>query len=365
MAKNAMRAKRLKKSLVPIICVALVILLLVGSVVFTVFHYLGKIGRVDPNIETIPPELEVFDTDEPEESTFTYPPETDSPDSSATDAYSGTTTQTTQQPVATIAPEEITWEDIPAIGDDDILNIMLVGQDRRPGEGRTRSDVMMLCSINPQTGEVSLISFLRDLYVQIPGGYSDNRLNQAYFFGGFPLLYDAMYQNFGITIDGGFEVDFDGFVDIVDALGGVDVELSAAEAKIVGGGAVAGLNHLNGKQALTYSRIRVLDNDFGRTNRQREVMEALLNKFRNSDINTVLNLINTVLPMLTTDMTNAEIISLAKVLVPVAKTMEINTYSVPASDCYTFASIRGMSVLLPDLPKIRDYLKNEYLPLNR
>ncbi|MBQ1955027.1 MAG: LCP family protein, partial [Clostridia bacterium] len=237
-------------------------------------------------------------------------------------------------------------------------------QDRRPGETRTRSDVMMLCSINPQTGEVSLISFLRDLYVQIPG-YSDNRLNQAYFFGGFPLLYDTMNQNFGITIDGGFEVDFEGFVDIVDTLGGVDIELTAAEARYMGGGLVAGVNHLNGEQALAYSRIRALDNDWGRTSRQRTVMEAILNKFRNSDITTVVNLINEVLPMLTTDMSNTDILSLAKVLVPVAKNMEINTYSVPASDCYSFANIRGMEILLPNLPRIRNYLESEYLPLSK
>ncbi|MBR6772236.1 MAG: LCP family protein [Clostridia bacterium] len=362
MAKNAMRAKRLKKTLIPILCFVLVLVLLVGGACFAFFRYLGKIERVDPAPETIPPELEFFETDAPP-STEVITEIVTSVNSDGS-VVSSVVTVATEPPSAVIAPEEITWEDIAAIGDDELLNIMLVGQDRRPGEVRTRSDVMMLCSINPKTGEVSLVSFLRDLYVQIPG-YSDNRLNQAYFFGGFPLLYDAMNQNFGITIDGGFEVDFEGFVGVVDTLGGVDIELTAAEANYLGGGLVAGVNHLSGEQALAYSRIRALDNDWGRTSRQRTVMEAILNKFRNSDLSTVVSLVNEVLPMLTTDMSNADILSLAKVLVPVAKNMEINTYSVPASDCYSFANIRGMEVLLPDLPRIRNYLETEYLPLSK
>ena len=81
-----------------------------------------------------------------------------------------------------------------------------------------------------------MISFLRDLYVQIPGGYSDNRLNAAYAFSGFPLMVDTFYANFGITTDGFFEVDLAGFRSIVDILDGVDVTLTAREAEVVGVG---------------------------------------------------------------------------------------------------------------------------------
>lgn len=361
----ATKSKKRKKLLIVLICILLAIALLVGAVVAVVGHYLGKINRDDPG-ETIPPNLEEFETDLPPEHSQTSDTLQSTAGTLPGDSGQSTAqTEATEPPPVTIAPESVVWEDLPAIGDDEVLNIMLVGQDRRPGESRTRSDVMMLCSINPETGEVSLISFLRDLYVQIPGGYSDNRLNVAYFFGGFPLLYETMYQNFGVTVDGGFEVDFEGFSEIVDTLGGVDVNLSAAEAKLVGVGESSGVYHLNGEQALVFSRIRSLDNDFNRTGRQRIVMEAIFNKFRSSDLSTVLSLIDTVLPMLTTDMSNAEIISLATALVPLMSNMEISTYMVPAYDCYTFASIRGMSVLLPDLPKIRNYLATEYMPLNR
>lgn len=84
---------------------------------------------------------------------------------------------------------------------------------------------MILCSINLETGETSLISFLRDLYVQIPGGYSDNRLNATYAFGGFDLLDATLTENFGVSIDGNFEVDFTGFEAIIDMVGGIDIEL--------------------------------------------------------------------------------------------------------------------------------------------
>ncbi|MGN1451330.1 MAG: LCP family protein [Eubacteriales bacterium] len=347
-------SKSQKKAIAVVSGIVLFLLLITLCIIAVFSHYLGKINRSDNSGPTIPPEHEDFETDTPifdETSSLLNDPsnQTSAPSDFAADT--------------TLDPDSIEWAAGEALADDDLINIMLVGQDRRPGEGRTRSDVMILCSINPKTKEVSLISFLRDLYVQIPGGYSDNRLNVAYAFGGFPLLYETMYVNFGITIDGGLEVDFEGFTDIIDLLGGVDVELSAAEANIVGGGAVAGMNHLNGTQALNYARIRSLDNDFNRTGRQRLILESVFNKFRTSDLQTMLAFLDAALPLLTTDMDNSELVSLAVILAPMASSLELSNYMVPTYECYTFASIRGMSVLLPDLDRIRDLLKTEYLPL--
>ena len=87
-----------------------------------------------------------------------------------------------------------------------IINIMLIGQDRRPGEGRTRSDVMILCTINKQTQEITMTSFMRDMYVAIPG-YSDNKMNAAYALGGMTTLEACLEKNFGIHVDGNVEVD--------------------------------------------------------------------------------------------------------------------------------------------------------------
>ncbi len=371
MANKATQHKRRKKTASTLLCAVLIIAVLLCGAYFAVNLYLDRIDRVDENQETIAPSDEFFDTDATtlsqssgpassgDETSPSVPPENTTSETSAM----------TEPPQSTIRPEDIVWSDIPAIGDDELLNIMLVGQDRQPGETRTRTDTMILVSVNPKTGEISVISFLRDLYVQIPGGYSDNRLNQAYCFGGFPLLYDTMNVNFGVSVDGGFEVDFDGFIALVDLLGGIDIEITAAEARGLTYSdppyyVSEGMNHMDGGLALAYSRLRSIDNDFNRTGRQRTVVEAMFKKLTQSDVPTILSTVNAALPLLTTDMSNAEIIGLATTLAPLARDMEISSYMVPASDCYQFASIRDMSVLLPDLEKIRYYLENEYLPFN-
>ena len=220
---------------------------------------------------------------------------------------------------------------------------------------------MIVCSVNPQTKKVSMISFLRDLYVQIPG-YSDNRLNAAYAFGGFPLLKSALYANFGITIDGCFEVDFNGFTALIDQIGGVDITLTEAEAARVGQGAYAGLNHLNGAQALNYARIRKIGTDFARTNRQRTVLMAVFNKLKSRGGSEILKLLDAALPYIPTDMSSGDIYSLAAKLIPLATSLEVNSYYVPPEGTYSNVYIRGMAVLYPNLSSIRDILKNQYLP---
>ncbi|MBQ5974038.1 MAG: LCP family protein, partial [Oscillospiraceae bacterium] len=210
-----------------------------------------------------------------------------------------------------------------------------------------------------------LISFLRDLYVRIPGGYADNRLNNAYWYGGFPLLYETLNVNFGVSVDRGIEVDFDGFTALIDLIGGVDVTLTAAEASVVGGGAAEGVCHLNGRQALAFSRIRKLDNDFNRTGRQRAVLEAVFQKLREADLATLLKLLDAALPMITTDMTDSELMSLAVKLASLSGELQIRGHLIPASDSYRFARIREMEVLLPDAARIQRHLQEDYLPFDR
>lgn len=274
----------------------------------------------------------------------------------------------TSEKMTFIDPNDVEWDFIERIEDDHLMNILLVGQDRREGESRQRSDTMILCSINLETGETSLISFLRDLYVQIPGGYSDNRLNATYVFGGFDLLDATLTENFGVSIDGNFEVDFTGFKAIIDMIGGINIELTSAEAAYMNKRghslAVTGMNHLDGEEALTYARARKIDSDFGRTERQRKVLLAVYERVDHLPISDLLNLLYNALPYLTTDLTDAEILSLAYRLLPLFSSISINSYTVPANDCYYSANIRGMAVLVPDLQMIRQYLEEEYLPLN-
>lgn len=261
-----------------------------------------------------------------------------------------------------MSPDDIVMGKVTPLNDGELINIMLIGQDSRPGEGRQRSDTMILCSINPNTKEVSLVSFLRDLYVQLPGDYSANRLNTAYMLGGFELLKQTMRINFGITVDGCFGVDFGGFEKAIDIVGGVDVELSGAEAAIVGGGARAGMNHLNGAQALEYARIRKLDSDFGRSERQRNVLSSAFKSLGECSMKQCLHIADELLPCMTTDMSNTEIISLISHCYKLLGN-EIETYHIPEEGAYCDETIRGMAVLVPDLPVIRNQLET-YLPLS-
>ena len=263
-----------------------------------------------------------------------------------------------------IAPEEVTMPEEPAeviVKEEHVYNILLIGQDRRPGQGRQRSDAMILCTVNLDQKTLVMTSFMRDTYVKLPDyngkSYGSNRLNVPYAVGGMEMLDECMLMNFGIEIDHNIEVDFSGFEKIVNAVGGVNIELTGAEANHLGGGLKKGLNRLNGEQALAYSRIRALDNDFGRTNRQRKVLLAILERVKNLDLTEMLSLTETIFPMITTDMTNADIVNYVAEIFPILLDLEITTQSAPQTGEYKGAKIKGMSVLVPDLEAINTRLR--------
>ena len=242
-----------------------------------------------------------------------------------------------------------------------VYNILLIGQDRRPGEKRARSDSMILCTINTKEKTLVMTSFLRDLYVRIPDyngkSYQDNRLNTPYVIGGMEMLNECLEMNFGVQVDHNIEVDFSGFEKIIDTMGGVGIELTAKETRHVPGSRT-GWNHLNGAQALAYARIRKIDNDFGRTNRQRKVLLALIAQLKYTDLDTMMKLAEDIFPMITTDMTNADILTYLAKFAPMLSELEIKTQQIPASDAYRSAMIRGMSVLVPDIEKCCQQLKD-------
>ena len=246
--------------------------------------------------------------------------------------------------------------------DDHIINILLIGQDRRAGEGRTRSDSMILCTINTRKNTLMMTSFLRDLYVDLPDwngrSYQDNRLNVCYAFGGMGMLDLALKNNFGVVVDHNIEVDFGQFEDIIELFGGVEIELTKAEATHLGGGLKEGENLLTPKQALNYARIRKLDSDFGRTDRQRKVLTALLEALRDLEPDRMTAVINKMLPLLTTDMTNADMTHYMVSVLPVLSKMEITTQFIPTAGAYQNCYVRGMAVLVPDLEANREILKN-------
>ena len=249
-----------------------------------------------------------------------------------------------------------------------ITNILLIGQDRREGEDtkQARSDTMILCSFNQKTGQITMTSFLRDLYVPIPG-HGSNRINAAYSIGGMDLLRQTIQENFQVYIDGCVEVDFVQFTQIIDLLGGVQIPLRQDEADIInqetGSALTEGEQLLTGEQALTYSRIRYLDldGDFSRTNRQRKVMTALAETLRSAQISKVIPTLSKVLPMITTDMKSSQILLLAIELLPQLSDAQIASQRIPADGSYTDQTIDGMAVLVADMEKNRTLLRQSLL----
>ena len=345
----------------------------------TAFNRMKLPDTVDSEI---PPGDVTFET---YEETDPYIAETDEPgdDTSVT----GTQEEETVPHEGAVDPGKVEWPDSEGLGDDGLINILLVGQDTSSFKNRSRTDTMLLISVNPNTGGISMISFLRDLYVQIGNGYSDNRLNAAYPIGGFDRLFKVIKLNFGISCDYGVVVNFKSFMNIIDMLGGVEVELTQKEAnylkKTVPGvfpdvypnessvKVTAGKNLLPSEIALTYARTRKIDSDFGRTARQRKVMMSIYNRFRTADLGTILNIVNTVTGLSRPreeswiglyKMTESTLIELVTKLYPLIGN-EIAGYSVPAKGTYKYATIRGMSIILPDLVKIRENLK-KWLPLD-
>ena len=238
--------------------------------------------------------------------------------------------------------------------EDNIVNIMLIGQQAREKEEAKLSDTMILCSINKETKTITLTSFLRDLYVKLPNfqGHTcgKNRINVAYNLGwywsgekgGMEMLDQLILENFGVEVDYNVEVGFEAFKSVIDVLGGVDMELTADEAIHIQVGSGAGTYHLDGEAALNYARTRHAnagDNDFNRTNRQRKLITNLLNKCRSMSITDLHNILKEILPLVITDMTNEEITQCALELLPMLVDLKIVSNQVPAEGTYWFDMI--------------------------
>jgi len=244
-------------------------------------------------------------------------------------------------------------ETIPTAAEERI-NLLLIGQDTRESGSRARSDAMILCSIHPSTQTVTIISFLRDLYVRIPG-YSPNRLNAAYAFGGMPLLKKTFSENFGISVNGCIEVDFQQFTRLVDLMGGVTLSLRQDEADFLNQHCAhteltEGEQQLDGQQALAYVRIRKLDpdGDFSRTLRQRKLLTALMEQLRKCSLGEVFSVLSSLDDLISTDLTGTQITSYAAQLLPLLTHMEPEQLRIPADGTYTPKTIDGMEVLVAD-----------------
>jgi LCP family protein required for cell wall assembly len=243
------------------------------------------------------------------------------------------------------------------------VNIVLLGLDRRPNDNEgTRSDSMLLLSVDQDSKTANMLSIPRDLWIKIPG-HGNNRVNTAYFFGdqdhpgkgGPPLVKQAIQENFGIRVDYFVEIDFNGFRTIIDAIGGitldvkkplVDSEYPTEDYGIKRIYIPAGLQHMDGQTALEYARSRHSDSDLGRNQRQQDVLLAVREQGINLGLLTNNKLQTALQGAIKTDLTPGDMFSLGQIAVGM-KRDAIRQFSIDANVTHN-ARIDGNDVLVAD-----------------
>lgn len=240
------------------------------------------------------------------------------------------------------------------IKQDKVKNILLIGQDRRKGDGaRMRSDSMIVATIDLTTNEIKLTSLMRDMYIPVPG-YGYGMINATYLNGGMALLNETIEQNFGITIDGNVEVDFDRFIKLMDLVGPIEIDLNKEEVEYLNKGnkwdLKVGTNTMTSEQVLAYARTRYVGrSDWERTDRQRSVVTKIFNKLRTSDLPTLYNFANAAFPLFKTDLSNTEILRYVYTVITNRMTIT-QSKRIPVDGTYTQEiKEETLNVLVPKL----------------
>lgn len=252
--------------------------------------------------------------------------------------------------------------------DKDVINVLLLGVDARLKKGEdakhSRSDSMMIVSIDKKHKCIKTISFLRDSWVYIPCHEGRQRLNTACQYGSYNGVADTIEYNFGIDVDGYVVVNFSVFESLVDAIGGVEMEVTAEEAKEVTshkkryGNVVLeeGKYKLTGKQALAYCRIRKIDTDFMRAYRQRMVIKSIINGIK-AQPTKLPTIAKNCAEYIETDFTKGELKKIAVSAMSCLKADMVET-RVPFDGTWNYANIYGASVIELDTEKNKEMLIN-------
>ena len=356
MAEQAIRRpkkkKMSKKKKLLIALLIVVIILVIGCItaVAIIFHYIGKVEVEDPKT-AFPIVDSVVDDD--------LTSEPDSPPEVIEKAD-----KKINENLAKNATE--------IMSDDNVVNVLLIGTDARSKDDRGRSDSMILVSINKNTKQVVMTSFLRDIYCNIPD-IENTRLNHSYAYGGPDLLIKTLESNFKVRVDRYVRVNFYSFCDVVDTIGGVDIDVTEEEISYLNSNLPevnrlqgysdndsfvthSGMQTLNGRQALAYSRIRYLGTDFARSQRQRTVLENIITKMKKLSLGELSDLLDVLLPQLATNMTEGEMFSFV-VDSPVYLKYEVVQNRVPADGTWSFITVRQMSVIDVDFDANIEHLK--------
>lgn len=326
------KKKNKRRKLVNILTIIMIIIVLILLGIYAVInHYYGKSNYVDDSEIGINSSVETEST--------------------------GITDEEAEQLQTEIIEQT---GDITLPNDENVYNLLLIGVDRRDKTWYGNSDSMILMSINKDTKKVHMTSFMRDLYANIPG-VGVKKLNAACAYGGGPLVVKTIQDNYKIPIDNYASVDFDAMIDIVDLVGGVEIDISSEEMRVANGyinemcglAGVDASSHqltqsgpqlMDGYQAVAYARIRYVGNaDYQRTERQREVLEKIMKKCSSLGVTELNDLANAVLPEVTHNIDQSTLLSLIGQL-PTILSYEVVQSRVPYDGMF---SSKG-EMLVPD-----------------
>lgn len=308
-----------KKVIIAVICILAA--LVIGGGIFAFAYYQDFIGKFNiVNVEKVeytkPTEetLQVLETTEQDQET--------------------TTVETTAAHVAS---------------SEDYINFLVVGQAARAGEAERFADTMILCTVNTYEKTLTMTSLLRDSFVKMPDykGHYGGRIKLTTIYhlgstygdgiaGSMELMNMTLYNNFGIEVDYNFEIDFDAFIKIVDMLGGVELEITEAEANYLNNDKTwvnyhvdPGFASIDGMTALSYARMRKAkgdaDSDISRTSRQRNLISAILRKLKDRSISEIQDIANEVMPLISTSMTKSEITQMLLTMLPMLPDLTIES----------------------------------------
>ena len=287
------------------------------------------------------------------------------------------TTETTEPPTT----EDPTYYEPGKLGK--VVNILVVGQAAREEEVGRMSDTMILCTVNKETKKLTLTSFPRDSYVKLPN-YVDSsgkkhscgmqRINVNYALGyswggtldAMGMLNQCIYENYGAEVDFNVEINFASFERIIEMMGGIEIELTEAEANHMTndldgiGSFEPGPNLLNGRQALHYARIRKIDSDMERGNRQKNLISTIINRVKSLSLKELNAMVDEILPSIVTNMSNEDITNCMLELLPLLPKLQIVSNQCPAEGTYygDIVDIYGVmsGVIVPNLKTNRELL---------
>lgn len=256
-----------------------------------------------------------------------------------------------------------------------IKNIALFGIDATDGE-TGRSDSIMIATLDPVHNKLKVTSVMRDSYVLIDG-HGQDKINHAYAFGGPELSIKTLNENFGLNIEDFISVNFSSLPKIINILGGIDLQITDEELEYINGYiddinskdgtnsshiGYSGVQHVDGTQALAYSRIRYTSGgDYERTQRHRTVLDALFNKLTSTSVSSYNSLLNEVLPYVQTNLNAADILSLGTKVLGIGNNLEQDRF--PRDGYGEGAMIDGVYYLTFDKETVkkqmRDYIFND------